>query len=337
MRVTVFGVYFATRYSLGEQMKLLAWAFSISVLLCLLFGLVLKSYGVVGMGYIDNMEDVVHVGAWRGIYVHKTFLGTIMSTSALIFLFNLVKRQYNLIMLAGLVLSVYVLFCSTTKAALGIFLITFILTQVYRAFRWKNNILLPLLACVLLCTGIIITIITSNAESILLSLGRDITISGRTDIWPLVIEKIWNRPWLGYGYLTFWDGGWESEVADIWRQLEWGFEPPHAHNGFLEICLSSGFIGLGVYVLSFIHNVFKAFSLLKVLNQVASLVPITFLTTVILINSTESLLIRGDIYWVLYVSVTISLHNKYSTHLLDSYLPKASVFDKNIVIWRQNA
>jgi hypothetical protein len=40
------------------------------------------------------------------------------------------------------------------------------------------------------------------------------------------------------------------------------------------------------------------------------LVPLTYLTVLILINLTESSLMRPEILWLFYVTVTLSLHRK---------------------------
>ena len=37
-------------------------------------------------------------------------------------------------------------------------------------------------------------------------LGRDRTLTGRTPLWELLLELVWDRPWLGYGFHTFWRG-----------------------------------------------------------------------------------------------------------------------------------
>lgn len=321
IRVTIFGVYLATAFRISEQLRLLAWMFSIVVVLCLLFGLVLKSYGVVGMGYVGNMEDVVHTGAWRGIYVHKTFLGTIMCLSSLVFLFNtVIERRYRLFMSVGFVLSIYVLLCSTTKAALGVLLFMMMILPIYKAFRWNYNILLPLWTFLLFLFGIILIFIINSAETIVTSIGKDITISGRTDVWPLIIEKVGERPWFGYGYLSFWYGGWDSQVADIWRELKWGFEPPHAHNGFLEICLSIGIVGLSLFLFSFLNYIFRAFRWLRIIKTAEGLVPIVYFTFSLLVNFTESDFMRGDIYWLLHVSMIISMLNRNKKYLISEQL-----------------
>jgi O-antigen ligase len=65
------------------------------------------------------------------------------------------------------------------------------------------------------------------------------TLSGRKFIWPLVLEFVSQRAWLGYGYESFWNPQHIEQVSD---ELEWGVR--EAHNGYLEVLLSTGLVGL---------------------------------------------------------------------------------------------
>ena len=100
VQVTLFGVYFAARYSLKEQLRLLAVTFSIIVLLSIAIALALPSYGV-----MTFQEGGVHAGAWRGIYFHKNGLGRMMVLSAIVFLISTSSsRKYRWIAWAGFIL-----------------------------------------------------------------------------------------------------------------------------------------------------------------------------------------------------------------------------------------
>jgi O-antigen ligase len=60
--------------------------------------------------------------------------------------------------------------------------------------------------------------------------------SGRTDVWPAVIEKIKERPWLGHGMLGMNRTGLVEEFT--------AQSFPHPHNAYLEVLLDSGVAGL---------------------------------------------------------------------------------------------
>ncbi|WP_254507410.1 O-antigen ligase family protein [Anatilimnocola floriformis] len=71
------------------------------------------------------------------------------------------------------------------------------------------------------------------------------TLSGRNFIWPLAQHFIDQRPWFGYGFESFWTADHVQYVAD-----ELQFPVMEAHNGYLEVQLSTGRIGLGLHLLA---------------------------------------------------------------------------------------
>ena len=83
------------------------------------------------------------------------------------------------------------------------------------------------------------------------SMGRDVTLTGRTELWPTLIS-LSGSPWLGSGYASFWLG---DRLHRLWAL--WAFKPTQAHNGYLEIYLNLGWVGVvclsGVIVAGFRH------------------------------------------------------------------------------------
>ena len=65
------------------------------------------------------------------------------------------------------------------------------------------------------------------------TLGRDATLTGRTDIWAGVLPFVEQSPLLGSGFDVFW-------TPEIIAAHEIG----EAHNGYLEVLLHLGSIGL---------------------------------------------------------------------------------------------
>jgi exopolysaccharide production protein ExoQ len=77
-------------------------------------------------------------------------------------------------------------------------------------------------------------------------LGRDddvASLSGRGFIWPVCWEHIVQRPWLGYGYGSFWT---PSRIEVFLEEIQ--FSIFEAHNGYLELLLGTGIFGCVLYV-----------------------------------------------------------------------------------------
>ena len=136
---------------------------------------------------------------------------------------------------------------------------------------------------------------------------------------------------MGYGYDTFWKGGWEGEVADIWRALIAGFEPPHAHNGFLEICLDIGLLGLGIFLIWFVFSCLRSLAWLHKNQTIEGIAPIILLIHILLLSLTESYFMRGNIYWLIYVTMTLSIYRKtqYKRYLIYLDKPLSSYLSKS--------
>jgi exopolysaccharide production protein ExoQ len=70
------------------------------------------------------------------------------------------------------------------------------------------------------------------------ALGRNMTFTGRTDIWQHINSTTVN-PLIGYGYYNFWGGAGGQKVNDAMNMTI-----PNAHDGYVDMYLDGGFIGL---------------------------------------------------------------------------------------------
>ena len=306
VRITLFGVYFAARYSLKEQLHLLTWVLGIAAALSLAFIIVLPSYGVMGMGSISSAQTIAHAGTWQGVYGHKNVLARIMLLSTIaFFLFTPSKRRHRWLVWGCYVLSIILIVGSTSKTALIIFLTVLALLPLYRALRWNYSLAVPFFIAAILVGGGVAMLLVGTAEDILAAFGRDLTFSGRTDLWMAVLEKIGERPWLGYGYGGFWLGL-NGESVDIWNAVLW--QPPHSHNGFLDLWLDLGLLGLSIFAFSFIAVCLRSVAWLRQNPTSEGLWPLAYLTFLLLANLTESSLLRQNLLWILYVSITLSTY-----------------------------
>jgi O-antigen ligase len=73
-------------------------------------------------------------------------------------------------------------------------------------------------------------------------LGRDLTFTGRTDIWAAVLKTDIN-PLIGTGFYSFWSDERMRMISDGYNGLI-----NESHNGYLETYLNSGMIGVGLLI-----------------------------------------------------------------------------------------
>jgi len=71
------------------------------------------------------------------------------------------------------------------------------------------------------------------------SLGRDATLTGRTEIWDRVLHAAHTNPIIGEGFWIFWDG---DKSANLFP--EFFFRLLQSHNGYIEMYVDGGYIGI---------------------------------------------------------------------------------------------
>ena len=108
----------------------------------------------------------------------------------------------------------------------------------------------------LVCLGLLGYALPELYGLVLDALGRDRSLTGRTDIWADVFNVEFN-PLVGTGFESFWLG---SRLDYLWAK--YSFHPNQAHNGYIETYLNLGWIGVGllaILLVSGYRNVIKTF------------------------------------------------------------------------------
>lgn len=132
------------------------------------------------------------------------------------------------------------------------------------------------------------------APSVLATLGRDSTLTGRTKIWNTVLGMAGN-PVLGTGFESFWLG---SRLQSIWSAYWW--HPNEAHNGYIEIFLNLGWIGVGLIAVIMVvgyRNIVRAFRE----NPEEGRIRLAFFVVGVLYNLTESAFRMVDPVWFFFL------------------------------------
>jgi len=127
---------------------------------------------------------------------------------------------------------------------------------------------------------ILYAVFLDSRGSLVGALGRDATLTGRTAVWELVLHFVGN-PWIGSGFESFWLGRrLESILLNIPGLNE-------AHNGYLEVYLNLGWIGV---VLLFLIIVSGFRTTVSALSRDANVGPIrlAYFVVGVLYNLTEA-------------------------------------------------
>ncbi len=283
--VTLVLIYMGKQYNWKELLAILTWYHGIAVILFLVFG-------------------QEHLG-------HKNYAGPTMAVSAIIlYLWSVnVSKKYKLIFMSLATLAI--VFVQQAGSGMGKALL-FILICLLGFLRFLKR-LPPRTAFA--CMGVflalavsLVILITENAEYIIVEkLGKDMTLTGRTYIWAHVVDAINKYPLFGYGYGGFWQEWRGPDDPSFNVRTPSGFKAMHAHNGFLDMGLDFGWIGLSLFSLSLLVNIYYGVLHLIRTQDNTSGLPLVIFTWLMITNFTETTLVSISSGWAFYVLMTARL------------------------------
>lgn len=295
----IFATYVARRFTMSEQLTLLASMLTLVMICSLITVVFAPSYGI---------EPGLHSGSWRGAFTRKNTFGVHVALAFAVFLcWGYQQRQLKLIgyFMAGAAFILSVLSRSATAVGTcAAIVVLFLLLRMAARGRVRKATLLSAGLVLVMGTAFVAT---HYWTEILNLLGRDATLSGRTFLWALLFARVLEHPWLGYGVQAFWLGKPQLYV-EIWDAVGWA--PPHAHNGFLDLALDLGVVGVVAFLGGFVFECRRAFTnMIKAGLRPETLWPAVFLGFFFLSNLTETRILRHTSFlWIVYVSaLTTSL------------------------------
>ncbi len=294
---TLAGFAIAARYDWPELAEVMGAAYALIAIASLVVGLLLPSYG--------RMSDIFP-GSWRGVFFDKNGLGDGMTLGFMAFIASaaLVPRRRRLWLgFAGLALLLVLLSQSKTSlVSLLIGLSAFVLVLVAR-----RSAILAVVTTFLgvVVVGLFLALIAFDADALLGLLGKDATLTGRTEIWAAILRQIHTRPWTGFGYGAVWtdESGW-GPLA--WIISDAKFRPHHAHNGWLETWLGLGYVGLWLWAAVFGQTL--ALAIAAIYRSRAAYLALPALVVYGLISLTESVtFVYNDLVWVIFTALSVRL------------------------------
>ena len=191
-----------------------------------------------GGGWLSNSQ-------LYGVFSHKSDAGYYFAILALLMSQGQAlgfSRSLRLVTLAATLLAVVL-----TNSATGL-LSTIFATALLWFFRGKN--LLSSVAFAASAAAVIIFSVAVpyiNLGAVVELIGRDAGLTGRSEIWPLAIEYIQQRPLLGFGYYGFFDKDIFSPLWELYEHFKYFFTP-HFHNSAIDTTISLGLVGLALYI-----------------------------------------------------------------------------------------
>ena len=233
--IFLFAWFFATRYSPADQMRLLLAAGVIVALASVAMAVLLPQYGISAGG------------EWKGVFGQKNRLGL-----SIVFLFSALpfcrifggRQLLKLAFQASLPLGLILLSESRTSLIMVAVLTGVRVFGPFLARRRREQLPFMLYAAFI---GIPLSVlaIAVGKDIILPLLGRDATLTGRTESWAVLATFALQHLWIGYGYEAFWTGTGDSLRAAITV----GVPITGSDSGYLDTMLQFGLLGIAMLLI----------------------------------------------------------------------------------------
>jgi exopolysaccharide production protein ExoQ len=246
--------------------------------------------------------------AYQGATLNKNSLGALCLVSGIFFVWDTVRRwpyrrdgltRRTLFINGALIgVTVWLLWLSNSATSQLCFLIACL---VVLAAHWRSSgarsqwlqVGIPIWMCLYLGLDYLF-----GLQSLITSaVGRDTTLTGRTELWEMILPLAPNAV-LGAGYEGFWLG---RRLLSMWAALWW--QPMQAHNGYIEVYLNLGFVGLllvGGFLLVSYYRIWTAATV-----DVFSL-GLTVWVVTLLYNMTEAAFFKGPL-WLLLLANSVAI------------------------------
>jgi O-antigen ligase len=300
LQMTSFALFFATRFTIKQQVRLVAWTFAVGAIASIF---VVWRYPGAGLHWHD------HPGSWKGIYDYKNTFGSMMVIGSIaFFLIPIESLKHQRYKWGFFFLSLVLIYFSTSKTSLIVVFLVFVILYFYRKFRWRGKLSIVFIDLGVLIVGGISTLVVTLWIEILSAFGKDPTLTGRLPMWGRIFDRLLTEhPLFGFGRGGFWAD--ESNYAiEAGMAVTERYLPPHAHNGYIDLALDVGLVGLSLFLISLTIAYFRSLKLAYNALSSEYIWPLGFLLFLSLNNLSESYLLRlANVYWVLYVTTALSV------------------------------
>jgi len=292
---TLFGIYLAASFGGRGMSEILASSFLVLAIGSYIAALAFPAFGV---------HHDVNAGLWRGLWYEKNQLGALMvygSMASVAAAITSPPRRllwiFTLALCAGLVVM--------THSATSILSLIVVLGGAAALALMSSGAAGAVAAIWTGVTGAIALagVYVLAPQLLFAAVGKDPSFTGRTVIWSAILRESEKAPLTGFGYAAFWNR--QSAPAKwIRAQLDWSV--PSAHNGWLDLLIQLGQIGVvifgAIFAAALIAAVFRHRRVQD--GYFATLFLVVYF---IALQSESFILMQNDLPWVLAVAAMVRI------------------------------
>ena len=252
-----------------------------------------------------------------GITQGKNILGCVCMILGFFFFWHLLQtwqadksktRRNELRLIGGFLLMISWLFYKSQSVTALICLLVGVLIVALLGLRFVNKRMIALYLLAAVCAIIIADQVFGISAYALELLHKNSTLTDRAVLWAELF-KIKTNPIFGVGFESFWLG---NRPARIWEAMWW--HPDEAHNGYLEIYLDLGLVGLFMLI-ALIIATFRKIRLELLRNLQWGRFRLALLLAVMLYNWTEVSFRGPHVLWLVFYIIALEYPNSRFTSL----------------------
>ncbi|MDR0306536.1 MAG: O-antigen ligase family protein [Chitinispirillales bacterium] len=245
---------------------------------------------------------------WVGVTTHKNSLGQLVVIGSIFLFWAFLRKKGRICDIPVFIMGMWLLNGSGTsnsKTSVMVFIMGAAL--VFTLSRIKNVKIIAITLCssltLLFLTEAMLEVFfkTSIFNFVLASTGRDATLTGRTELWEAVIALGMKQPLLGGGYGAFWLGNFSN---NLWQVFVW--HPTQAHNGYIDIFVDLGIVGLVVVISLIIAAFVSSYKEIMAGSEFGKF-RFVLILMVVIYNISESSLIRPtSLLWFTFLLMAVN-------------------------------
>lgn len=269
-------------------------------------GVVMLTFSVLFIKYFPeygrSYDSWTGQGANSGVNVNKNELGYCCLVFGLFFVWELVtsskienpknRRDERVFSTTFLLMTLWLLMMAQSSTSLIAFGVgSAVIVGLGLSFVPKRNFGSFVVAVILL---VAVAELTVGVYSPMLELlGRDATLTDRTKVWADVTGMV-SSPLLGTGFESFWLG---TRLEVLWAK--WPWRPNQAHNGYIEIYLNLGLVGLA-FMLVLLFSTFRRIAATLSDDLDFARFRMAFFFAIVLYNFTEASFKATHLLWTIF-------------------------------------
>jgi O-antigen ligase len=285
----LFGVVLAARLPFAHLMRLVIRAMTFGLLASCVWIFVFPTIAVHQITDVWPYEGV-HSGAWRGVWGHKTALGHVAAlTLGFLCLYGRYAFAQWQVRAGAIGLA---LICLISSRSGGGFVVgacvSLSLVGLWALgslpLTHRLTVLVSLISVVIL-----VALLSDTIVALVLGvLGKESDLTGRLPFWDAITREAANIPIYGYGYVAGFARYFGPLIAEMTNE-----RLVNAHNGYLEVFIAFGYVGLMICGIMLVWFWARATQLVLVTSAekaAENAFPLSIVICVLLSNMVENMM-----------------------------------------------